>query len=338
MKKINQYVFIQIFKSCTLIFFIFVTIAWLLQISRLFSYLSNFQVKFLDILNLSIFLLPNIINVILPFIVIFGIIIAFIKMDKDKEIIAIYSLGLSINQIKKPIVFFLVIISLIYISLNYFISPIVYDIYKNKEFNLRNLVNLEKVNIANFIEINENTIIDFIKEKNNFKDIFISFNDQYENQIFAKNAILENKNNEIILNLFNGFKLSFKNSDIEKLQFETYKFKFPSKKNKYYSNIDKNSITIYQSIKNKDFKINLEKIIDTLIIITIIIFFYFLNIKENNYSFKNILIFLIIIISIIIIHNIIKNIDLSFNSSAIIMVINIVIPYCYIFFEKRQIV
>ena len=92
MKKINQYVFIQIFKSCTLVFFIFVSIAWLLQISRLFSYLSNFQVKFLDILNLSIFLIPNLINVILPFIVIFGIIIAFIKLDKDKEIIAYYSL------------------------------------------------------------------------------------------------------------------------------------------------------------------------------------------------------------------------------------------------------
>ena len=336
MKKINQYVFIQIFKSCTLIFFIFVSIAWLLQISRLFSYLSNFQVKFLDILNLSIFLLPNIINVILPFIVIFGIIIAFIKMDKDKEIIAIYSLGLSINQIKKPIIFFLLIISIAYISLNYFLSPIVYNIYKNKEFNLRNLVNLEKVNIANFIEINENTIIDFVKEKNDFKDIFISFNDEYENQIFAKSAILENNNNnEIIFNLFNGFKLSYKDSDIEKLQFETYKFKFPSKKNEYNSNVDKNSITIYQSFKDKDFKTILEKIIDTLIIITIIYFFYFLNIKKNNFSFKNILIFLIIIISIIIIHNVIKNIDLSFNNSIIIMLVNILVPYCYIFFEKR---
>ena len=258
-------------------------------------------------------------------------------MDKDKEIIAIYSLGLSINQIKKPIVFFLLIISLFYISLNYFLSPIVYDIYKNKEFNLRNLVNLEKVNIANFIEINENTIIDFIKEKNDFKDIFISFNDQYENQIFAKTAILDNNNNnEIIFNLFNGFKLSYKDSDIEKLQFETYKFKFPSKKNEYYSNVDKNSITFYQSFKNKDYKIILEKIIDTLIIITIIYFFYFLNIKKNNFSFKNILNFLVIIISIIIIHNVIKNIDLSFNKSAIIMFINLLIPYCYIFFKTRR--
>ena len=79
----------------------------------------------------------------------------------------------------------------------------------------------------------------------------------------------------------------------------------------------------------------LEKIIDTLIIITIIYFFYFLNIKKNNFSFKNILIFLIIIISIIVIHNVIKNIDLSLNNSVIIMLINILLPYCYIFFEKR---
>ena len=211
----------------------------------------------------------------------------------------------------------------------------VYNIYKNKEFNLRNLVNLEKVKIANFIEINENIIIDFIKEKNNFKDIFISFNDEYENQIFAKSAILENNNNEIIFNLFNGFKLSYKDPDIEKLQFETYKFKFPSKKNEYNSNVDKNSITIYQSLKDKDYRTILEKIIDTLIILTIIYFFYFLNIKKNDFSFKNILIFLIIIISIIIIHNVIKNIDLSFNNSIIIMVVNILLPYSYIFFEKR---
>ena len=40
---------------------------------------------------------------------------------------------------------------------------------------------------------------------------------------------------------------------LEKLQFETYKFKFPNKKNEYYSNVDKNSITIYQSIKDKYF-------------------------------------------------------------------------------------
>ena len=106
MKKINLYVFIQIIKSCTLVFFIFVSIAWLLQISRLFSYLNTLQIDFVNVLFLSFFLIPNLINVTLPFIIIFGLIIAFIKLDRDKEIIAIFSLGLSIKEILKP--FFLI--------------------------------------------------------------------------------------------------------------------------------------------------------------------------------------------------------------------------------------
>ena len=285
-------------------------------------------------MNLSLYLLPNLINVILPFIVIFGIIIAFIKLDKDKEIIAIYSLGLSIEQIKKPIIFFSIIVSIIYISLNYFFSPIIYDVYKKKEFELRNLINFEKINIANFIEINENTIIDFVKDENKFKDVFINFNDENENQIFAKNAILENNDNEIIFNLFNGFKLSFKDSNIEKLEFETYKFKFPNKKNNYYSNIDKNTITFLDSILNKDYKIILEKIVDILLVITLILFFYYLNIKNNDFRFKKILIFLIINIAVIIIHNITKNISLTINNTFIIMIMNLLIPYLYLFFIK----
>ena len=115
MKKINLYVFIQIIKSCTLVFFIFTSIAWLLQISRLFSYLNNLQIDFVNVLFLSFFLIPNLINVTLPFIIIFGLIIAFIKFDKDKEIIAIFSLGLSIKEILKP--FFLISIITIFLYL-----------------------------------------------------------------------------------------------------------------------------------------------------------------------------------------------------------------------------
>ena len=41
MNRINLYIFSQIVKSCTLVFFIFVTIAWLMQISRLFSIMNK---------------------------------------------------------------------------------------------------------------------------------------------------------------------------------------------------------------------------------------------------------------------------------------------------------
>ena len=44
MNKINLYVFSQIIKSCTLVFFIFVSIAWLMQLSRLLSAMNNLQI------------------------------------------------------------------------------------------------------------------------------------------------------------------------------------------------------------------------------------------------------------------------------------------------------
>ena len=109
MNKINLYIFNQIVKSCTLVFFIFVSIAWLMQISRIFTMMSNLNVQFLDILSLSVWLIPNLINVTLPFISIFGLVLAFIKFERDKEIIAIFSLGLSISEIKKPLIFILII-------------------------------------------------------------------------------------------------------------------------------------------------------------------------------------------------------------------------------------
>ena len=230
----------------------------------------------------------------------------------------------------------MIIISVIYISFNYFLSPVVYDVYKKKEFELRNLINFDKINIANFIEIDENTVIDFTKDEEKFKDIFISFNDEYENQIYAENAILGDNENKIVFNLFNGFKLSFKDSNIEKLKFDTYKFTFPNKKNNYYSNLDKNTITFYKSIQNKDYKVVFEKVIDILLILTIILFFYYLNIKDNNYHFKRILIFLIITITVIIVHNITKNIDLTINRTLIIMLFNLFIPYFYIIFIKNK--
>ena len=175
MNKINLYIFNQIVKSCTLVFFIFVSIAWLMQISRLFTMMNNLNIRFLDILSLSLWLIPNLINVTLPFITVFGLVLAFIKFEKDKEIIAIYSLGLSISEIKKPLIYLLVISIGISFVLNFVFSPYSYDIYKKKEFELRNRIELDKINISNFIELDDNLLIDFEKNNQKFEDILINF-------------------------------------------------------------------------------------------------------------------------------------------------------------------
>ena len=100
LNRISFYIFIQIFKACILIFFIFISISWLLQITRLFSLTNLLQVEIITIFLLSLFLLPNLITIILPFVIIFGIVLCFVKLNKDKELLAIYSSGLSYKVIR----------------------------------------------------------------------------------------------------------------------------------------------------------------------------------------------------------------------------------------------
>ena len=334
MKKINLYVFIQIIKSCTLVFFIFVSIAWLLQISRLFSYLNNLQIDFENVLFLSFFLIPNLINVTLPFIIIFGLIIAFIKFDKDKEIIAIFSLGLSIKEILKPFFLFSIITIFLYLFLNLFFSPYIYDKYKQKEFDLRNSINLDNINISNFIQLDENLILDFSKKEDVFEDVFIRFIGENENIVFAKKARIIKEPKKFIFNLSEGFKLSFINNKIEKLEFENYKLNFPLKNENNYNNYDKNTLTLFNLIKYKDYKSMIERMFDTLILLTVIIFFYFNNIKDNKFSINHIFIYLFFSILIIIFQNIIKNLDFSLQFSFLLNIINFSIIYLFMLINK----
>ena len=334
MKKINLYVFIQIIKSCTLVFFIFVSIAWLLQISRLFSYLNNLQIDFVNVLFLSFFLIPNLINVTLPFIIIFGLIIAFIKFDKDKEIIAIFSLGLSIKEILKPFFLISIIAIFLYLFLNLFFSPYIYDKYKQKEFDLRNSINLDNINISNFIQLDENLILDFSKKEDVFEDVFIRFIGENENIVFAKKARIIKEPKKFIFNLSEGFKLSFMNNKIEKLEFENYKLNFPLKNENNYNNYDKNTLTLFNLIKYKDYKSMIERMFDTLILLTVIIFFYFNNIKNNKYSINHIFIYLFLSILIIIFQNIIKNLDFSLQFSFLLNIINFSIIYLFMLINK----
>ena len=334
MKKINLYVFIQIIKSCTLVFFIFISIAWLLQISRLFSYLNNLQIDFVNVLFLSFFLIPNLINVTLPFIIIFGLIIAFIKFDKDKEIIAIFSLGLSIKEILKPFFLISIITIFLYLFLNLFFSPYIYDKYKQKEFDLRNSINLDNINISNFIQLDENLILDFSKKEDVFEDVFIRFIGENENIVFAKKARIIKEPKKFIFNLSEGFKLSFMNNKIEKLEFENYKLNFPLKNENNYNNYDKNTLTLFNLIKYKDYNSMIERMFDTLILLTVIIFFYFNNIKDNKFSINHIFIYLFLSILIIIFQNIIKNLDFSLQFSFLLNIINFSIIYLFMFINK----
>ena len=106
LQKINSYLLVQVCKYFVFILFIFLTISWLLQITRLFTISNLMQIEVINIIFLSLYLVPNILTIITPFILIFGLLICFIKLNNDKELVAILSLGLGVKPIVNSLFMF----------------------------------------------------------------------------------------------------------------------------------------------------------------------------------------------------------------------------------------
>ncbi len=336
LNKINLYVIIQILKSCTLIFFIFLSIAWLLQITRLFTLTNFIQVDILSIIILSFFLIPNLLTVLIPFILIFGTLLCFLKLNRDKEIIAIYSLGFELKPIRITFIYFSFIILLILTSLNFYISPKIYKIYKTKEFELRNTIDFDKMNMSNFIKLNDNTTIDFEKNKNKYNDIFINSNNETENIIFAKEGLIFNNFNEYIFQLNDGFRISInENGEVEKLEFKNYLLKINNKNSNQFNNIDKNTLTIFDDLKNNNYTNMSYKFMDLIICVFILYFFYKNNIVNNNYNITNNIYFVFSSILILVINQFFKNSEI-FMSTYLTFVILILLAFLGLIQIKRK--
>ena len=333
LNKIDNYIFNQILKSFILIFFIFLSISWLLQLTRLLALTNLIQTDILNVIYLSLFLIPNLLTVIMPFIVLFGIMLCFMKLYKDKEIIAIYSLGLQLKPIRYSLLLFSFLILIFYISINFYISPKVYEKYKIKEFELRNTINFDKMVLSNFLKLDENTTLDFKKNDNIFEDIFINFKDENENLIYARSGFIKSEKNKYIFQLNDGFKLSInKSNQIEKLEFENYVFKIDNKKEIEFNNFDKNTLTIIDDLNAKNFLNIFYKLSDVLFMILIFYFFYKNNIVTLNFNIKNNIFFILTSILFLTSNQLLKNSEINtlnylFSVFTLITSVNIIIYF-----------
>jgi len=314
--KINKYILTEIFKSFALIFFIFLTISWLLQITRLLTVTNFLQVDIIDIVYLSIFLIPNLLSIILPFIIIFGMLLSFLKLNKNKELIALFSLGFNLTPLKYTLSITSIIILGIYTSLNFYYSPKIYEKFKIKEFEIRNTIDFDKMIKSNFMRVNDETTLDFKKNDKIYEEIFINFYEDGENFIYAKNGLIIKESDKYKFQLNDGFKISILNENkIEKLEFENYMLEITNKyKNIEFNNYDKNTLTIFNDLENRNYLNISFKIADVILVIIIIIFFYFNNIKVINFNLFNNILFVITSSILLITNQILKNFDLTIST------------------------
>ena len=338
--RIKLYLFFQISKYFLLILFIFLSVAWLLQITRLFT-ISNFlHINIIDIIFLSFYLIPNLVTIITPFILIFSLLLCFIKLNKDNELISIVSLGFGLNPFRITLYFFNIIIIVLFMILNFYLAPSIYEKYKTKEYNLRNTLDLNKMAFSNFINLNKTTILDFKKKDKEYKDLFISFDDDKENIVFARSGKILNVNNQYKFQLSDGFKISIdRNKQIEKLEFLNYVLKIENKNVINDEINDKNTLTIFDDIRNSNYLNIVFKFLDIFLILYVIIFFYFNNLKKINFGMQNNIYFTCLCISVLIINQVLKNSEIIlFNYSVIIfsvIIFSYLISYIKRSYEKN---
>ena len=337
MNKIEKYIFFEISKGCLFILFIFLSISWLLQFTRLVSLTNLIQVDIFTILYLSLFLIANLITVILTIVIMFGLILSFLKLYRDKEIISIYSLGLKTKAIAKALFIFSLISIIFLLSFSLYLSPKIYKEYKIKEHEIRNKIDFEKIIVSNFIELNENTFLDFKKVNQKHKEVFIKYKDENENFIYADEATINQDSNKFIFELVNGFKITLlEKNKIEKLEFDRYKLDIINKNFKVYDNFDKNTFSVFDDIENKDYLNIVHKITDTITVITIILFFYFNNIKFYKFNIYYLSIYIFISSTFLIVNQIIKNLEINYFLNILIVISIFLISLIYFNFEKKN--
>ena len=334
--KIKIYLFSQIIKYFVLILFIFLSVAWLLQITRLFTVTNFLHIEVLDILLLSLYLIPNLITVILPFILIFGLLLCFIKLKKDNELIAILSLGFGLRPFKVILLSFCLIIILVFSLLNFYIAPKVYEIYKIKELELRNTLDFNKMAFSNFLNLNKTTILDFTKKDNQYEEIFIKYDDGKENIIYAKKGNIVSINNQYNFKLTDGFKISIdENQQIEKLEFLNYILNIDHKNINSSEVNDKNTFTIFDDYKTKNYLNISFKFLDIILIIFVIFFFYKNNLRDINFNTLNNIYFSCSCICILIFNQILKNSEITVYSYIFLVLLIIFISLITSNLKKR---
>jgi len=334
--KIKIYLFSQITKYFILILFIFLSVAWLLQVTRLFTITNFLHIEVLDILLLSLYLIPNLITVVLPFILIFGLLLCFIKLKKDNELIAILSHGFGLKPFKVILASFCLIIILFFSLLNFYIAPKVYEIYKIKELELRNTLDFNKMAFSNFLNLNKTTILDFNKKNNQYKEIFIKYDDGKENIVYAKKGEIVSINNKYNFRLTDGFKISInKDQQIEKLEFLNYILKIDHKNINNTEVNDKNTLTIFDDYKTKNYLNISYKFLDIILIIFIIFFFYKNNLRDINFNTFNNIYFSCSCICILIFNQILKNSEITIKSYIFLILIIILISLIVSNLKKR---
>ena len=254
---LNWYIFRQTFNNVVISTCVFVGIIWLSQSFKTIRLIINKGAGLSDFFILSAYSFPSWLLIALPFGTFAGCMISYLKLENDREIIVMKSIGLSPLKLSYPAFFVTILASLILFSISHFILPKTYKNFKILQNEIRNSSQNLILKDNTFIDINKNQTI-FIgkfRENNILEEIFIQdrSDPSYIVEFFSRSGFLTLDEN-ITLSMKDGTRvstdprgkstiLSFQRYDIEIKKPES------SKSDLYNRVVEYNEYSFFELIK-----------------------------------------------------------------------------------------
>lgn len=351
---ITSKIFLEHIAPFIIIILSFTFIIWIIESIKIIELIINHGASISFFLEISLYLLPYMLYIIMPLCVLFTVLYIAKKLYDNGELIALESLGFSYDSLIKPFFYFSITVAILHYFISLYILPASYKHFKTLEANLRNnyaALILEEGVFSN--KINGLTIyIDNKSSINTFNKIFI-YDTQNERQkivIMAEYAELQYiKDDDVIeLNMHNG---SYQDTDLLKnrnsmLFFKNYVLKIKLNTSNYNAAVstpDANERYINQMLWDVD-EVNEKKrnkiivyghkrilwpiynILITLIIIsTVLKYPYSRGSNQNRFILSFIICFVFILLNFITEHISMKNLSYIF-----LIYLNLFLPIIYI--------
>lgn len=267
MYLINKYLlnqFLNIKISLFFILFIVVSMVFFIQIAKITSII---EINFIDLLNLYAFMIPRIIIFTFPISFFISLTLCLYKLSKENESIVLFTLGISPKLIANFYLKLSIIFSIFLLIISFVFIPIAFNLQDNFIYYKKTQINFN-LKIGKFGQKFSSWLI-FIQDQNNniYKDIIMyqpTHNNEKEQLIIAKEAKIENENNNMVLKLFNGKIYNFK--DRQSVLFGEFENMIINTKLKLNDIVTKPFYLYYEDI-NQDDKKKKEFVIYTLLAI-----------------------------------------------------------------------
>ena len=252
---LTWYIFRQTLSNVIISTFVFVGIIWLSQSFKTIKLIINKGAGLLEFFILSAYSLPSWLLIAIPFGTFAGCMISYLKLQNDKEILVMKSVGINPLRLSNPALFIAILASIILFIISHFIMPKTYKNFKILQNEIRNNSKSLIIRDNIFIDLNkyQTIFIHSFNENNELEEIFIQdrSDPKFVVEFFSKKGNL-NFDNNVILNMQDGTRISTDSKGRSTiLSFKSYDIEIIQENNKKISSrvIEYNEYNFYELLK-----------------------------------------------------------------------------------------